>query len=76
MKGRIIGPPNVVMVSSRMDASTSTPVARLAVAVELDSHICVPALLAENVYPLQGAEVSVEKDDFSCLGFKYFIVKD
>ena len=74
MKGRIIGPPNVVMVSSYMNQSVSTPVAHLAVAIELDSHVYVPALLAEDVYPL-GTEVTVKKDDFSGLGFKYFIVK-
>ena len=76
MKGRIIGPPVPVLVSSRLDQSVSCPRARLAVAVELDTHVCVAALLPPDVFPLIGSEVIIRRSMVSGFGFDFHIEKE
>ena len=77
MKGRIIGPPVPVLVGSHLNRSEAHLKARLAVAVELDTHVCVPALIPVDVFPLIGREVTVEKNSFGDrYEFDFFIVKE
>ena len=66
MKGKIIGPAVPVLYGRGK--------ARLAVAVELDTHVCVAALLPPSVYPAEGLQVDIQKcpsEEY----FDYFIVK-
>ena len=76
MKGRIIGLPSVVMIGEKWDGVMINVKARLAVAVELDTHLCVAALLPEDVFPVVGAEVNVKEEKFSGTPFNFFIMKE
>ena len=74
LKGRIIGPPTVVMVQIPQTPK-KVPVARLAVAVELDDKRCVPALLPHFVFPVLGAQVKIERNEIDA-PFDFCIVQE
>ena len=69
MQGKIIGMPSVVVVG------TSFPKARLAVAVETEHHMVVPALLSHDVYPVVGQTVTLQETPELTDLFDFIVVK-
>ena len=72
IKGRIIGPPVPVVVQCQFGRT----IVRLAVAVELDTHVCVAALVHPDVFPTFGAKITLRATEGLDEVFDFYIVKE